>query len=78
MYVAVKKVVPLDNYQLLLTFENEEKRQFNMKPYLDTGLFKELKNIDLFKTARVSFDTVEWENEIDIDPEVLYSDSIKI
>jgi hypothetical protein len=78
MYPSVKEVIPIDNYQLLLTFDNGEKRQFDVKPYLNIGLFKELKNSSLFKTVRVNFDTVEWQNEIDIDPEVLYLDSIKI
>lgn len=78
MYPAVKKVIPLDDYLLFLVFDNGEKRQFDVKPYLNIGLFKELKDILLFKTVRVSFDTVEWQNEIDIDPEILYADSIKV
>lgn len=76
MYLSVKEVKPLDEYKLLLTFENGEVKLFDMKPYLDKGIFRELKNISLFKSARVNFDTVEWENEADIDPETLYEDSI--
>lgn len=78
MYLAVKEVIPLDDYQLLLTFENEEKKRFDVKPYLSIGLFSELRNMELFKTVRVNFDTIEWQNEIDIDLEVLYSNSVKI
>lgn len=44
---------------------------FDMKTYLDTGIFKELKNEAIFKTADVSFDIVEWANESDVDPEAL-------
>ena len=44
MYIAIKEVKPTANYQLLLTFENGEKRQFDMKPYLDFGIFQELKD----------------------------------
>lgn len=36
----------------------------------------ELKDLSLFKSAKVNFDTVEWENEADIDPETLYADGI--
>jgi hypothetical protein len=72
MYLAVKDVKPQDNYQLLLTFENGEKRQFDMKPYLHIGIFKELKDPKLFNTVKISFDSIEWENEADFDPEVLY------
>ncbi len=78
MYLAVKDVKPLDNYHLLLTFENGEKRKFDMKPYLEFGVFRELKDISLFKTVRTSFDTIAWANEADLDPEILYQKSTKI
>lgn len=76
MYPAIKNVKPQNNYLLLLTFENGEKRQFDMKPYLDTGIFRELKDMKMFKTVRTSFDTIEWKNEADFDPEILYQKSI--
>ena len=75
MYLAVKKVLPTSNYQLILTFANGVVRLFDMEPYLETGIFQELKNNDLFNTVRISFDSVEWDNEADMDPEILYSDS---
>jgi len=42
MYLVIKSVTPLENYHLLLTFENNEKRIFNISPYLDEGIFKQL------------------------------------
>ncbi len=78
MYLAVKKVEPQNNYFLLLTFENGEQRQFDVKPYLDFGIFQELKDLKLFKTVRTSFDSIEWDNEADLDPELLYNKSIRI
>ena len=78
MYLAIKDVKPQDNYLLLLTFENGEKRQFDMKPYLDFGIFQELKDVRLFKTVRTSFDSIEWDNEADFDPEILYQKSLKV
>ncbi len=78
MYLAVKEVNPQDNYMLLLTFENGEKRQFDMKPYLDPGIFKELKDLRLFKTVKTSFDSIQWDNEADLDPEILYQNSTRI
>jgi hypothetical protein len=76
MYFAIKDVLPQDDYLLLLTFENGETRQFDMKPYLDLGIFRELKDLNLFKTVRTSFDSIEWANEADLDPELLYQKSI--
>lgn len=45
------------------------------KPYLGIGIFQELTDIDLFNTVKTSFDTVEWDNKADLDPEVLFLDS---
>jgi hypothetical protein len=75
MYPTIIKVIPQENYQLLLTFDNGEKRVFDVKPFLNWGLFQELKNIDIFNTVKTSFDTIEWENEADLDPEILYLES---
>ncbi|MBE6051057.1 MAG: DUF2442 domain-containing protein [Clostridium sp.] len=76
MYLSVKQVKPLEDFKLLLTFENGEARIFDMNPYLEKGIFKELKDIRMFNSVKVSFDSIEWQNEADMDPEVLYEDSI--
>lgn len=39
---------------------NNEVRLFDMKPYLELGIFKSLKDKSLFNTVKVSFDTIEW------------------
>ena len=75
MYLSVNKVHPLNDYKLELTFENNEIRIFDVKPYLDTGLFKTLKDEKIFKRVKVSYDTIEWPNGVDLDPEVLYEKS---
>ena len=78
MYLAIKSVQAIPNYNLILTFQNGEKRQFDMNPYLNTGIFRKLRDIAKFNTVRISFDSIEWENEADLDPEVLYQQSKKI
>jgi hypothetical protein len=78
MYLAIQHVLPQDNYLLLLTFENGEKRQFDMKTYLDFGIFRELKDMQMFRTVKTRFDSIEWDNEADFDPEVLYHNSVAI
>jgi hypothetical protein len=77
-YPAVKEVIPTDDYKLILTFSNGETRLFDMKPYLNKGVFIELLNLSKFRTVHVSFDTVEWDNHADFDPEVLYKLGKKI
>jgi hypothetical protein len=76
MHQAVKNVQPLPDYQLLPTFANGERAVFDVRPYLDKGVFSALKDESLFKSVRVSFDTVEWSNGADLCPEVLYANSI--
>lgn len=73
MYIGVKAVMPLEQYRLLLTFENDERGIFDMTPYLDTGIFRELRDRRLFQSAHVSFDSVEWNNGADMCPEMLYA-----
>jgi len=75
MYLAVKDVKALDNYFLLLKFENEEEKLFDVKPYLEIGKFKELKDETLFKSVKICFDSIEWDNQLDLDPELLYQKS---
>ncbi|NQU38628.1 MAG: DUF2442 domain-containing protein [Lentisphaerae bacterium] len=78
MCESVKEVTPLDGYELLLTFGNGEVRTFDMKPYLDHGVFAQLRDERVFRTVHVSFDTIEWENGADLCPEVLYSESVAV
>ncbi|MDQ7031831.1 MAG: DUF2442 domain-containing protein [Desulfonauticus sp.] len=75
MYLGVKEVQALDDYKLKLKFENNEERIFDLKPYLNLGKFSELQDQELLKKVRVSFDTIEWPNGIDLDPEFLYKHS---
>ncbi|MBM2816261.1 MAG: hypothetical protein HW421_3023 [Ignavibacteria bacterium] len=73
--ISVCKVKPLDNYMLLLEFNNSETKIFDMKEYLNHGIFQELKDINIFNSVKISFDTIEWINGADLCPEVLYEKS---
>ncbi len=66
MYIAVKQVETDSDYNLFLTFTTGEQKRFSMKPYLDRGIFRALKELSLFHSAKVSFDTVCWGDDIDI------------
>ena len=68
----------MEDYQLLLTFENDEQRVFDVKPYLHFGIFSQLRDKQSFASVHVSFDTVEWNNGADLCPEMLYRKSVKI
>lgn len=78
MYPSVTDVKPLADYCLELEFDHQEKRIFDVKPYLDFGQFKTLRDINLFNSVRVCFDSIEWANQLDLDPEMLYEKSISV
>ena len=78
MHPGVAEVKPLENYKLLLTFENKEQRIFDLAPYLNHGNFAELKNEMMFRTVRVNFDSIEWQNGLDLCPEILFKGSVKV
>lgn len=72
MYPSVKNVTPSEDYILRIDFDNGERGTLDMKPFLDFGIFQRLKDLSAFKRVRVSFDTVEWDSGIDLDPEFVY------
>ncbi|MGI6165878.1 MAG: hypothetical protein ACOYEN_07830 [Limnochordia bacterium] len=51
---------------------------FDVKPYLNKGILKESRDERLFRSVRVSFDSIGWSNQVDIDPEDLYEYSVRI
>ncbi|HYT49630.1 MAG TPA: DUF2442 domain-containing protein [Pyrinomonadaceae bacterium] len=66
------------NFTLDVKFSDGSIRRFDVKPYLNRGIFKELSDVDYFKQVRVAFGTVQWPHEQDFAPETLYLDGIVI
>ena len=75
MYPAVCEVTPNEDFSLNVVLDNGEKRVLDMKPYLEFGVFRKLRDYEKFKRARVSFDTIEWDEGVDLDPEFIYEKS---
>ena len=63
----VKKIRPVDGYILELLFQNGERRVFDLKPYLNRGVFVRLQNPVTFRAARVVAGSVEWPGDIDLE-----------
>lgn len=72
------KVEALEDYKLILTFDNGEVKIKDMKPYLDKGIFKKLKDINIFNNVKIKFGTISWENDIDMCADSLYETSKNI
>lgn len=84
----IKSVKPIENYTLLLTFDNGEIRKYHMENEL-TGVFSVLKNKKKFnevfinEVGNVAWNidnnidsSTHWENEIDLCKDALYMDSV--
>lgn len=75
----VKKVEAKENYTLLVYFTNGEKGLFDVKPLFEYPIFSELKKLDFFNKVHIgNGHTVCWSDSIDISPDTIYLDSIKI
>lgn len=74
----IMDVEVLEDYQLLLTFDNKEKKIKDMKPYLEKGVFKKLKDKSIFRNVKISNGTICWEGDIDLCPDTLYETSVLI
>lgn len=75
MYPAVLSVQATNDHKLILNFDNSEERVFDMQPILDFGRFTELKDLIEFKKVHIAFDSIQWSNGLDLDPEYLYEKS---
>ena len=69
------EVKPVEHYKLIITFDNKERRIFDVAPYLNDDFFAPLRNLAIFKTAKINPLTVEWAGGIDICPDELYYNS---
>ena len=74
----VVSVVPDDDYKLLLTFTNGEKRLFDTQPLLNLPMYRRLQNRTFFLSASVAFGTVHWPFDIDCCPDSLYAKSVPV
>jgi Protein of unknown function (DUF2442) len=77
----MKKVVAVkanEDFSLDLKFNDGSVRRFDATPYLDLGVFTELKDLSYFKQVRIAFGTVQWPHEQEISPDTLYLESTPI
>lgn len=68
------------DYQLAVEFDNGEHGVFDMKPFLDKGVFKALRDENLFRSVRVAYGTVAWygrQCNLDLHPALIYHESVK-
>ena len=67
-----------EDFSLDLKFDDGSVKRFDVTPYLNFGVFRELKDADYFKQVTIAFGTVRWPNEQDISPDTLYIEGVDI
>jgi len=75
MNPRVTQVKPEQNFTLLITFNNGEEKSFDVKPYLEIGIFRELQDVSLFNSVKPFLGSIQWANGVDLCPDTLYLES---
>jgi hypothetical protein len=66
------------DYKLYIEFENGEARLFDVAPYLDKGVFRELRSGAYFKRVRPVWGGIEWPHEQDLSSDTLYCAGVPV
>ena len=67
------------DYWLDIYFSSGERKCFDMAPYLNKGLFQELKKPEIFNSFFIANDTLNWlGGDLDIAPATLYLKGISV
>ena len=74
MYWDVTTVKPLPGYRIYVEVEDGRKGIFDMTPYLDRGVFRELRDEHYFNQVGILWGAVTWPNDQDIAPETLLAE----
>ena len=75
------KVVAVDACRpplLVLSFVDGEQRCFDVSPYLDKGIFKELSDAACFRSVQATAGFVAWPRGQDFCPDTLYLQSVPL
>jgi hypothetical protein len=71
-------VEPEETTSLVLDFANGERRRFDVSPYMDKGIFRELRNPAYFRRVRTVSGYVTWPHDQDFSWDTLYLESIPV
>jgi len=72
MNPRVKEVRPNSDYTLSIVFDNGEEGIFDVSPYLDRGIFSQLKDLKVFNSVKPFLGSIQWGNGLDLCPDTLY------
>lgn len=68
-------VRPMENYLIIVSYDNGERRIFNCSLLHEDRLFSKIFDKEFFKTVHVDDGLVCWDRATDIEPHFLYENS---
>ncbi|MHB1590882.1 MAG: DUF2442 domain-containing protein [Sulfuricella sp.] len=71
---TIIKAIPLDNYRIEVLTSSGVSGIFDVKPYLNGGIFKELLDKAYFSTVRPAHHGIMWPNEQDFSSDTIIYD----
>lgn len=74
--VWIKKAEYIEKYKIHVTFNSDESGIIDLKEVILSDkrqIFRELVEINKFRQFNIDFDTIVWENGLDLAPEFLYN-----
>ena len=77
--LGVTKVVLEGDYTVKIEFNDGQSGLINFKPELEKDhrtIIRELLDLEKFKTVKIKFDTLSWDNGVDFAPEYLYEQMV--
>jgi hypothetical protein len=78
MYWDVTLVKPLADFRIYVEIMDGRRGVFDLKPYLDRGVLRELRDEHYFNQVGILFGAVTWPNEQDIAPETLLAEMVPV
>lgn len=67
----ITQVKAQNNYMLFVKLSNNREGLFDVSPYIDKGIFKELKQKAYFRQVRLAFGGVAWPHEQDFSADTI-------
>lgn len=74
MHWDATTVKPLPDYRIYVELADGRRGIFDLKPYLEHGVFRELKDVAYFNQVGIFLGAVTWPHEQDIAPETLLAE----
>lgn len=75
---SVVEAQPCENFTIEILFADGTAGVYDARPLLEWHVYEPLRSLPVFMTAHAERGTVAWENGLDVAPERLYDDAVRV